>query len=535
MDKGINTDFLSRKVKSYQKKTKSKPPKQNNNPAHKTLDNSSFLGSLQQTKQPLGLLNLMYYEEEEMAKNIMKRPFITSAVLALASTSVQANFSGIDLNLGINPAAGGMAGAAYTRPEESTAAIFGNPATLTQFKGYNMNFGASYLMIDATNDQRFSGPTGTFENHSVSAADSYLIPSFGLSVELAEGLVLGLGLETDGGLGADYRDDPIQLTAGAAPSLGFPTPVSLPVLIELISFNANIGLGYEVTEKLSVGVSGTIGFGMFQFGTAGPTSGITAFGAATGNPGLTDFGGTTASVHDIGIGASLGATYALTARTMLSATIKSEVEYNFENGVHSTVAPGNGWQDLTIQTPMEVIVGVSTEELFLPGLLAELDLIWKDLSKASTLQDVWDDQLTAALGARYTTGDWVFRLGYKWVEPQQLSANQAGNAIGTLQGVGSLPLGATADMAGFGAVADDLLGIVQTTLTPVIMEHTLSFGVGYNVSETIRIDGYVSHAFKGHEKRYTPSLNGLAGLPASELEANTSTTWAGLGINIALP
>lgn len=455
--------------------------------------------------------------------------------LGLGATSAQANFSGTDVNLGINPAAGGMVGAAYARPEEPSAAIFGNPATLTQFKGFNMNFGASFLMIDATNKQSFSGPTGSFEHRSTSDADNYLVPNLGVTLELAQGVVLGVGLEADAGLGADYRDDPILLTAGAAPSLGFPTPISLPVVVELISFNANLALAYQVNEKLSVGAAGTAGFGLVQFGTSGTTTGITAFGIATGNPGLTDFGGTTASVHDIGFAASIGATYALTDQVMFSAVLKSELEYNFRTGVHSSILPGDGWQKLTVETPMEVIVGVAIDDLFIPGLLVEADVIWKEWSEASALQDVWDDQFSLALGTRYTTGNWVFRAGYKWSEPQQLNAGDANNTVGGLQGAGTLPLGATADAAGFGAVAGDIIGIVQTTLTPVIMEHTLSFGVGYNFSETVRVDGYISHAFKEKESRFTPNLNALGGLPASEFEGATSATFVGLGLNVSMP
>jgi len=126
-------------------------------------------------------------------------------------------------------------------------------------------------------------------------------------------------------------------------------------------------------------------------------------------------------------------------------------------------------------------------------------------------------------------------VGYKWSEPQQLSANHANNTIGGLNGLGTLPLGDTADAVGFGAVAGDILGLAQAVLTPVIMEHTVSFGVGYNFNEMVRIDSYVSYGMKGTDKRYTPNLNGLAGLPATEFRGSTADTWVGLGVNVAMP
>lgn len=53
----------------------------------------------------------------------------------LLSNVAQATNIGSDSNLGYKPVAGAMGDAAYTAPQEASAAIFGNPATLTQFEG----------------------------------------------------------------------------------------------------------------------------------------------------------------------------------------------------------------------------------------------------------------------------------------------------------------------------------------------------------------------------------------------------------------
>lgn len=54
--------------------------------------------------------------------------------------------------------------------------------------------------------------------------------------------------------GADYRNALISLAgvAGAA---------TLSLLVELVSFNANLGLAQKVTPELSVGVALTVGWG----------------------------------------------------------------------------------------------------------------------------------------------------------------------------------------------------------------------------------------------------------------------------------
>jgi len=138
--------------------------------------------------------------------------------MLVASTGAQAASVGTDLNLSAHTIAGGMAGAAYTRPQEASAAVFGNPATLTQFPGVNFNFGATLISltdIQVETDTTLHVGAGDFvfhEDHD-SGADNYIVPTLGISLQVSPNLTLGLGLEADAGLGADYRDDPLQLFA----------------------------------------------------------------------------------------------------------------------------------------------------------------------------------------------------------------------------------------------------------------------------------------------------------------------------------
>lgn len=66
--------------------------------------------------------------------------------------------TGTDLNLSAKPASGGMAGASYSRPQEPSAAVFGNRATLTQLRGTQFGLGATFLKPELTN--RSPGSTG---------------------------------------------------------------------------------------------------------------------------------------------------------------------------------------------------------------------------------------------------------------------------------------------------------------------------------------------------------------------------------------
>jgi len=468
--------------------------------------------------------------------------------MLVASTGAQATNSGTDLNLSTKARAGGMAGAAYTMPQEASAAVFGNPATLTQFKGINFNFGASMIgLMGAENQQQTivdDGPAaGTYTNKSGSDANNYVIPDIGITMQVSPNLVLGTGLEVDSGLGADYRDDPLSLLGGVA-------GVEIPLLVEVISFSANLAAAYQVTDQLSVGASATIGFGLAQLGTAGPTAGLNGLNTglnglltATGHPNaLTDFGGTTSSVHDIGFGASLGATYLLQEGVMLSATVKSPLSYNYKNIIFSdqNAVPGvhghDGYQDLTIQNPTEVILGVAFDNVIMPGLLVEADAVWKNWSDAQTFQDVFEDQWLLNIGAQYKTGDWTYRTGYSYA--QDILSDKPNNTLGGLDGLGTIPLGGTP----LAALSVDVIELVQMSLVPVIWKHTLTAGVGYQITDAVSVDGFVSYAFAETETRSPATIDALAPVLLGATSISTeykvnldAEIIAGIGINIALP
>jgi long-chain fatty acid transport protein len=469
-----------------------------------------------------------------MMKIFKKAPLAAGIVIALASGGAVAASSVTDLNLSAKARAGGMGGAAYTMPQEASAAVFGNPATLTQFKGFNMNFGTTLLMLEeVSNTQSVTNPvTGYNQNKSVSDADNYIVPDFGLTLELAPGFVIGTGLEVDAGLGADYRDDPISLSGGATG-----LEASLPLLVELISFNANIAGAYQVNEKLSLGAAVTIGFGLMQVGTSGPTTNLGgtvnalngALGAAPGNGVLDDFGGTTSSVHDIGFGGSLGATYEFKEGLMMSAVVKSPVKYNFRNISYNGLR--GEYETLDIQQPLEVVVGVALDNILMPGLLVEADVIWKNWSDANAYESFLDDQIVAVIGAQYTMDAWAFRLGYQWNENSFLS--NPDNSLGSLNSIGTIPLGQD-DPAG--AIGRDVIAMaVQTTLVPTYWEHTVTAGIGYSFTENVSVDAFASYSFSEDMTRTMPTTDGLLGLNSSYKGEVEAEIMIGAGINVAMP
>lgn len=448
--------------------------------------------------------------------------------LSLLSFFTSANNTGTDLNLSMHAVAGSMAGAAYTKPQEASSAVFGNPATLAQFKGVNYDFGASLLKIDELKNTQSTtlrglGPNGsdlTFSNSSISSADNYILPTLASAIQINDKAFIGLGLEVDAGIGADFRNNPITLLGGAGEALVTST-VSLPLNIELISMNANVAGAYQVTPKLSLGASFTIGFGLAQFGTTGDTQGLDELGGALGGA-VYDFGGTTSSVHDTAFGYSLGATYIEPSGLAFSVALKSSVKYKFENILYANTLAFRGFQDLPVEQPLEGIVGVAFDNYFADDLLIEADIIWKNWSSADTYQDLYDDQYLYVLGLQYKNilPNLDFRFGYSYAENPLL--DDAGSGIHELKGAGSLPLGFSASSIGLSALAEDVVKIVQTSLVPVIWQDTISAGFGYHLSERSSLNFFTAVSMAETDRRSLENIDAILG--TLNIDASSSHT-----------
>ncbi len=126
--------------------------------------------------------------------------------LSMTCTQLNAANYGTDLNLTMMPASGGMGGVGIARPQDTGSAVFGNPASLTQFNGTHFMFGATFYAqdVDALHDGTTTGTAWSGE----SDAGPYLIPSIAIAQSLNDRVTLGLGLGVVAGIGSDFRKVP---------------------------------------------------------------------------------------------------------------------------------------------------------------------------------------------------------------------------------------------------------------------------------------------------------------------------------------
>lgn len=385
---------------------------------------------------------------------------------SLAVAPAKAGNEGSDLDISLTPTAGGMAGVGIVRPQDPVARQFGNPATYTQISGETeFTLGGALLLVDAHANHDGSITGVPFSTDS--DATSYLLPEVAVQQRLSPKLVFGAGIHSTTGLGSDFRD--------VSPLVG--------PLVELIVFGADAGVAYEVTDRLSIGASAMLGFGLLELGLVS-------------NTGLT---------HDFGLRGSLGATYDLGA-VQLGAVYNSPMQLDFDKVTETS--PGT-FSDFGLEQPQDVTLGIATTDALYKNFLIEFNFRWKDWAGAEAYKDIWEDQYIFALGAQYTQGRFAYRLGYSY--STDLQKKNVGSRIGDIR---SLAVG-----GGTVPMTPQLVQFVQATLTQPYWQQQVTGGLGYALTEHMRVDGYVGYAFDGERTIGSTSLD------VDEVQIGAGATW----------
>lgn len=403
----------------------------------------------------------------------MKNKVLALVITALFVPMAQAANYGTDLNNTMLPATGGMGGASVARTVEGAAAVFGNPATLTQYnEGTTFSFGATFYK-PKVHDKHNGGDTGVAWSGD-SAATDYLIPTIAITQAFSPSLVAGLGLTAQSGIGSDFR--------GKAGSMN---PDS-----ELLVFMANVGLGYKLSDNLSLGAMATIGNGYLQMGLSSNA----------------------ASAHGFGVRGTVGAKYDMGA-TSLGAYYRSPLKIKYDDFVDNggPIAPGKGnFWSINVEQPQEFAVGLANNSLMGGNLLLNADVIYKDWSSADLYKDIFRDQTVFALGAQLTTGAAKWRVGYSHArDPIKRNVD---SSIGGATSLGfngtSVPLNPS------------ITQYFQATNAEPIWENQITAGFGYQLTDKISADSHVAFALNNKE------TIGNTKVDASAWQIGLGLTWA---------
>ena len=242
---------------------------------------------------------------------------------------------GSDLQNVMAPASGGMAGVSTARPQDVPSAIFGNPATLAQLEGTQFTMGGGWVegYPTVTNtDPRFGGPFGNVTDRGAAATE------IGVTQDLRPlGLAgtLGIGLAGISGGGAEYR--------GEAPGTILNNESG-----EYLVLGINLGAGFQVTDRLSVGATITLGTGFEQLGFVGPVL-------------------NSAMVNAYALRGTVGVNYDLNDCTTVGFYYQSKMSFTFEDAVSVTGFPN--YRNVNIAQPTTFGWGIANRSLMDGNLL----------------------------------------------------------------------------------------------------------------------------------------------------------------------
>lgn len=407
----------------------------------------------------------------------LNRLALSAAVLAASSTSVMAGPYGYDLHNVFAPVSASMAGTSIAKPLDNVSAVFGNPAGLSEFRGTEFTFGATWYKPSAVleHDGTVLGAIGGGAFKQSNRNEGYLVPEIAVTQDL-RGLgipgTLGAGVTATNGIGVEYRENTNAVGTGA----------------ELIVLGANFGLSWDLTENLTIGAATTMTYSMLDLGLAS----------------------TSQQTHDIAFKGSLGAVYKLPHATQIGIFYHSELRQDFDDiiqtspssgqAVDSLLLPGLGntrsdgeYTNLIIEQPRTLGIGISNEMFMDGNLYLAADVMYKNWANAEFWKDVYVDQWIFSMGAQLTHGPWEFRAGYGYADdPTRENQNGLSQLPNVCAGVNAA---CTAIPSGNSPVGIEVVEYLQAAQTQVIYKHRVSAGVGYKgfLAPFLDLDMHVAH------------------------------------------
>lgn len=406
----------------------------------------------------------------------MKR--ITTSALLLSTLlllPLAASATNGDNLIAVGPIARSMGGVGIAAPQDAISATFANPAAMC-FGPYcpSSEFDFAATLFAPTIDGRVAiGGAGPLAgNHESRAAEkTYLVPAFGISTPITPRVRLGLSAYGVTGLGVDHRNSELSGGLLAADST------------QLMILKVAPTLAWQISDKISVG--GALHVVNSQLDLNQGTS--SSYG----------LGGQVGIIFKPSDAVSLGATY----QTTMSGTKHKKV-YNLDE-----LTTGSTTQDdFTLESPRTIGVGAAWSPF--SKLLLEVNMKWLNWSDAKGYDVLgWDDQMVYALGLQFKpVPELALRAGYNYGKNPIKGRTFNGDGVVTVEGK---------DVNAYGFETLRVIGF------PAIVEHHLTFGAGYNISEAVALNLGYMHAFETSIKSAGTLPTAFGGNPV-ELESKLS-------------
>lgn len=439
--------------------------------------------------------------------------FLALAALALVEADRAFAVNGLQL-IGFSPESTALAGSGHVAIAD-TSSINTNPAALSLIHGTRLDVSAGPLGVYLHHSDVFGNDNVAGENNVT------LLGGFGFATRFSAlpGLTVGAGLFTQGGFGTDY---PNLNTA-------FGTRDRTSSFLRYLKLA--VGLSYEVTDQLSIGVAPSVGYSdislrLFPNTSVAPSPGLPSGFAGLDihdrcarNAGLGPLGGECPS--DVVFSVKVGAMYRVLPWLTLGAAYTSPTTFDYGDGRASLNFTAFGLGSVNydakvsgIRWPQQVDASIAarpTDRLLLALTTSWIN--WDSLNNVEvtathpsnpqapsrvtlTIPSNWKDMIVVGVGASYTAiqePSWndrdrlVLRVGY----------NHSNNPI----------------------PAQTL-----SPLAPLILEHHFTGGFGYRFSERLAFDLGAIYALRNTVTYTNPSLPFGPNAKESISARTTSTT-----------
>jgi long-chain fatty acid transport protein len=410
---------------------------------------------------------------------------LVAAIAALLFPCIAGATNGDNL-IAIGPIARSMGGVGVAAPQDAISAVFANPAAMC-FGPYcpssEVNFAGTAFMPDV--DTKLTVGGQTFEADSDD--NVYPIPALGISVPISEKAPFwrfGFAAYGVSGLGVDYRDTDVDQPQFAGYG-GFPLASGTYTQLNVLKFAPAVAV--QPLDWLSVGVAAHIGYASLDLQN-GQSSGYAP-------------------------GVQVGAIVKPIDKLHVGLNYISAQKVN-----HRNVADFDGdgsYDDLELESPQQASLGLAYD--FLNGaLLVEADVKWINWADAQGYDDFdWDNQWVYALGLQYRPiQKLALRAGYNYGKnPVNEHDGFQGTGTTTIQGK---------NMPTYYYETFRIIGF------PAIVEHHLTFGVGWSFTPRFTVDAAYMHAFRNSIEESGTALNGQPASIESTLQESSielGLTW----------